>query len=349
MRDGLSLLDQAIAYGAGELLQKEVEQMLGLVEQRHITELIEGLGEGDAKKVLQIVENIYAQSCDPESVLTNLAETLHRISVLHCVPEYRDRDRPDWSTIEVLSKNLSHESAQLYYQIAIKGSADLGLAPDPRTGLEMTLLRMLAFEPARSGNSEGGTAVGGASGAVQSTTKKSHLAAQSSRSHAAKKKKGGAPSALDDGDPGAATSAVSKPSHAGVSTTRVSSEREWISIIAELPISGQVRELARNLHLQSAKDGNLSFVISPSLRHLGSKQCVERLGQAISQQLGQAVQISLTDGSAEDLLTAAGLAEKSQLRKQSDAERAIEEDPAIKALKETFDASIVEDSIQALQ
>ena len=332
MRDGLSLLDQAIAYGGGSLVQKEVEKMLGLVEQRHISDLIAGLSKGDAQGVLDVIENIYAQACDPESVLTNLAETLHRISVLHCVPDYRDRDRPDWSVIEDLSKQISHESAQLYYQIAIKGAADLGLAPDPRTGLEMTLLRMLAFEPANSEGLKGSSAPAGSSGAQDTDGAPGKQAAPSSRPQAASQVK---------------QTATADP--APESPSMVSSEREWISIIGKLQITGQVRELARNLHLQSAEDGNLSFAISPTLRHLGSKQCVDRLGQAISQQLGHAVQISLTDSPEEDLLTAAGMAEKSRRLKQTDAERAIEDDPAVKALKESFDATIVEDSIQVLQ
>ena len=332
MRDGLSLLDQAIAYGGGKLVQDEVEKMLGLVEQRHISELIEHLSEGDAHKVLEVVENIHAQSCDPESVLASLAETLHRISVLHCVPDYRDRDRPDWAAVEGLAKRLSHESAQLYYQIAIKGSADLGLAPDPRTGLEMTLLRMLAFEPAHSAGSSGGT---GAKGFTGQTTKQEKVPKTA--------KAVSAPRAASDTAPAeTAPRTSSRP-------VSVSNDREWISMIGDLPISGQVRELARNLHLQSAEDGNFSFVIAPSLRHLGSKQCVDRLGQAISQQLGQTVRISLNDSPEEGLLTAAGMAEKSQRRKQTDAERAIDEDPAIQALKETFDATIVEDSVQVLQ
>jgi DNA polymerase-3 subunit gamma/tau len=339
MRDGLSLLDQAIAYGAGKLNQEEVERMLGLVEQRHIFELIEALGKGDANQVLKIIENIYAQACDPESVLTNLAETLHRISILHCVPEYRDRDRPDWSSIEDLSKHLSHASAQLYYQIAIKGAADLGLAPDPRTGLEMTLLRMLAFEPAKAGSPRSGSSPGGSGGDQQTKIEKSGHRAAVQRQVATGKEKNTKPKKR-------MAAGESKPA---VEPRRRDDENDWISIIGQLPISGQVRELARNLHLQSAEGGNWSFAISPSLRHLGSKQCVDRLGQAISEQLGETVQISLTDSPDEDLLTAAGISEQSRHRKQTDAERAIEGDPAIKALKEQFDASIVEDSIQALQ
>ena len=126
-------------------------------------------------------------------------------------------------------------------------------------------------------------------------------------------------------------------------------EKEWVSFIGNLPISGQVRELARNLQLRSKQDGNWSFVISPSLRHLGSKQCVDRLGQAISEQLGQPVHISLSNSAEGDLLTAAGISERSHRLKQTDAERAIENDPTIQALKDKFGATIVEDSIQPLQ
>lgn len=93
----------------------------------------------------------------------------------------------------------------------------------------------------------------------------------------------------------------------------------------------------------------MSFAISPTLRHLGSKQCVDRLGQAISEQLGESVRISVVDSTDKELLTAAGISEQSQRRKQTDAERAIVDDPTVKALKDKFDASIVEDSIQALQ
>ncbi len=81
-------------------------------------------------------------------MLLNLAEVLHRVTLVQCVPGYRDPERSDWDAIETLAEQLTAEDAQLFYQIAIKGRAELGLAPDPRTGLEMTLLRMLAFQPA---------------------------------------------------------------------------------------------------------------------------------------------------------------------------------------------------------
>ena len=314
MRDGLSLLDQAIAYSGGSLEKDEVERMLGLVEHRYVAELVEALAEGDANRVLDSVQTIHALAGDAEAVLMDLAGVLHRICLVQAVPDFRDRDRADWASIESLASSISKESAQLFYQIAIKGAADLGLAPDPRTGLEMTLLRMLAFEPAKVGASSGGQA-------TQAPPEKAGTSKPSAKS------------------PRAAAQSLSGPQ----------ADQQWLSLMTELSLSGQVRELARNVHLQSADGENWSFVIPPSLKHLGSKQCVDRLGQAISERLGTAVQVSLQDCPDADLFTAAGISERGNRQKLSDAAQAIEDDPTVKALKDKLGATIVEDSIQPLQ
>jgi DNA polymerase-3 subunit gamma/tau len=148
MRDGLSLLDQAIAFGGGKLAMDDLEKMLGLVDHEHVTSMIRALASNDPEGLLGIVEELVAQSRDLGTVLLNLAEVLHRVTLVQCAPSYRDPERSDWDAIEDLAGMLSAEDAQLFYQIAVKGRNELGLAPDPRTGLEMTLLRMLAFKPA---------------------------------------------------------------------------------------------------------------------------------------------------------------------------------------------------------
>ncbi len=150
MRDGLSLLDQAIAFGGGKLAMSDVEKMLGLVDHEHVATMVRALANEDAQSLLDVVDELVSQSRDLETVLLNLAEVLHRVTLVQCVPEYRDPERSDWDSIAGLAELLAAEDAQLFYQIAIKGRNELGLAPDPRTGLEMTLLRMLAFRPARS-------------------------------------------------------------------------------------------------------------------------------------------------------------------------------------------------------
>ncbi len=318
MRDGLSLLDQATAYGGGKLAQEEVERMLGMVKHAHIAALLEALADSDAARVLEVAEELHAQSCDPAAVLSDLAEVLHRISVAQLVPDYSDRDRPDWDSIKSLSQRLSKESAQLFYQIAIRGSGDLGIAPDPRTGLEMTLLRMLAFEPGAVATPQAGNSPAGKPGASGA---------------------------------GKSGSGSSRPTSSGMAAQAPSGdlEKDWVAMVGRLPISGQVRELARNLHLQSADDNEWSFAISPSLRNLGSPQCISRLGEAISETVGHTIQVTLKEEGKQEMFTAAHVSEQGRRRKLSDAERAIEDDPTVKALKEKLGARIVEDSIQPLQ
>ena len=152
MRDGLSLLDQAIAFGGGSLKDDEVATMLGSIDHVHIAAIIEALGNSDATSILNIVNDLVTQSRNLETALDELAEAMHRIALIHAAPDFRDPERGDWDSLIEFAKTISPEDAQLYYQIAISGRRDLGIAPDPRTGLEMTLLRMLAFKPAEAGS-----------------------------------------------------------------------------------------------------------------------------------------------------------------------------------------------------
>ncbi|MCP4044712.1 MAG: DNA polymerase III subunit gamma/tau [Gammaproteobacteria bacterium] len=156
MRDGLSLLDQAIAFGGGSLKDADVASMLGSIDHVHIAAIIDALSRSDAGALLEIVNELVVQSRNLESALDELAEAMHRIALIHAAPGFRDPERFDWDSLVERSTQISPEDAQLYYQIAITGRRDLGLAPDPRTGLEMTLLRMLAFKPVEVGSDTGG-------------------------------------------------------------------------------------------------------------------------------------------------------------------------------------------------
>jgi DNA polymerase-3 subunit gamma/tau len=118
----------------------------------HIAAIIDALSRSDAGALLDIVNELVVQSRNLESALDELAEAMHRIALIHAAPGFRDPERFDWDSLVERSTQISPEDAQLYYQIAITGRRDLGLAPDPRTGLEMTLLRMLAFKPVEAGS-----------------------------------------------------------------------------------------------------------------------------------------------------------------------------------------------------
>lgn len=147
MRDALSLTDQAIAFGSGKLQEEDVRSMLGSIDQGFVYSLLEAVGSGSGKSVLEAVERLSQYSPDYEGALGEMLSLLHRIAVAQAVPEAIDNSFGDADKIMVLASQLTAEDIQLYYQIGLIGKRDIGLAADPRSGLEMSLLRMLVFRP----------------------------------------------------------------------------------------------------------------------------------------------------------------------------------------------------------
>ena len=152
MRDGLSLLDQALAAEDG-LSTPSVEEMLGSVEQRHVHGLLKALASGEPAGAINIVDEVFAQARDMGQLLTDLAEALHRIGLIQQLPDYRDDSRHDWDELVALAAMFDPEDIQLFYQIVVMGRKDLDWAPSPQTGCQMTILRLFAFRPSEAGHS----------------------------------------------------------------------------------------------------------------------------------------------------------------------------------------------------
>jgi len=147
MRDALSLTDQAIAYGENKVRETDVGAMLGSIDRGRVFYLLEALIAGDAAQLLTQVAELAQYSPDYRSVLDDLIAILHRIAVVQAVPELTDNSFGDLEKIQALAAQITAEDLQLYYQIALIGRRDLPLNSDLRAGLEMVLLRMLAFRP----------------------------------------------------------------------------------------------------------------------------------------------------------------------------------------------------------
>ncbi|MHB0776421.1 DNA polymerase III subunit gamma/tau [Halomonas sp. WWR20] len=147
MRDALSLTDQAIAFGQGSVQRGDVAAMLGTLDQRHLLALAEALAEVDAARVLAETASLAEQGPDFGGVLDDLAGVFHRLAIAQMVPQALDNGHGDRDALVALASRFTAEDVQLYYQIALQGRADMESAPDMRTALEMTLLRMLAFRP----------------------------------------------------------------------------------------------------------------------------------------------------------------------------------------------------------
>jgi DNA polymerase-3 subunit gamma/tau len=357
MRDGLSLLDQAIAFGGGSLKDDEVATMLGSIDHVHIAAIIEALANSDATAILNIVNDLVTQSRNLETALDELAEAMHRIVLIHAAPDFRDPERADWDSLVEQAAHISPEDAQLYYQIAIGGRRDLGIAPDPRTGLEMTLLRMLAFKPAEAGS--GGVAptgkavaanmepanIGSASSGSARVAKTAEAKAAGNSNTAAKAARE-AFNAMREDKPTRTAEPPAAPSQT-VKADEVS-EQDWSSLQNSLELSGAARELARNLQLESAGQVRWRFLVPDTLQHLGSESVVQNLQSALSARLGHAVMLDLHTAS-EPVDSVAAATERTEHNRMSEAERAIEEDSTVQEIKEKFGAKTLPDSIQPLQ
>ena len=373
MRDGLSLLDQAIAYGGGSLRDAEVASMLGSIDHVHIAAIIDALTSSDASALMNIVNELVLQSRNLESALDELAEAMHRIALIQAAPGFRDPVRDDWDSLVERASQISPEDAQLYYQIAITGRRDLGLAPDPRTGLEMTLLRMLAFRPADAGSRKAVTTPKPA--VTDSGADKATAAVQSKPVTAGNEAAKAARAAFDElhsskpaqppkpptpepelkpdlkvetapefdfgGQPGLETSAAPSAGENDPSS-------DWSSLQNNLELSGAAREFARNIQLESVDENHWRFLVPDTLQLLGSESVVRSLQSALSSRLGRSVKLDLHKAS-EPVKSVAAAEHSAEVNRMSEAERAVDEDSTVQDIKKKFGARIVPDSIQPLQ
>ncbi len=147
MRDALSLTDQAIAFGNGQVTEDKVAAMLGTIDQRQVYRVVEALASQQPGSVLGAVAHLAEFAPDYTSVLADMLSVFHRIALAQMVPDVVDNSEGDQQQVLALATSMTAEDVQLFYQIGLQGRQDLAIAPDPRSGFEMVLLRMLAFRP----------------------------------------------------------------------------------------------------------------------------------------------------------------------------------------------------------
>jgi DNA polymerase-3 subunit gamma/tau len=153
MRDAMSLTDQAIAFGEGKVMAADVRAMLGTLDHGQVFDVLHALIDGDAKGLLEAVRHLAEQGPDWNGVLSEILNVLHRVAIAQALPEGVHNGHGDRERVLALAQALPAEDVQFYYQMGLIGRRDLPLAPDPRGGFEMVLLRMLAFRPADSTDS----------------------------------------------------------------------------------------------------------------------------------------------------------------------------------------------------
>ncbi len=306
LRDALSLLDQAIAYGGGQVGATEVEGMLGGVAAGSLKGLVEALAKLDARAVMAEVARLAETGLDFTEVLKELLSLLHRIALAQQLPETAEQDEErDWLLAQ--TEALSPEDVQLYYQIALLGQRDLPLAPDPRTGLEMVLLRMLAFRPLEMAQQNPVPAIG-------------------------------FPPTEEGRKP------VQHPAVGETAQTDLAA-MEWAALVERMQLSGMARELAHHCVLVHLDGRRCELRLDESFAHLLSERWQERLEQALQAALKRKVKLEVRLGRSE-VETPAILRQRRQQEKLAATEKAIVEDETVRALMEAFDARIVPGSVK---
>jgi len=312
MRDALSLLDQAIAYGGGKLDVAEVREMLGTIDQHYVMTLLQHLADKSGEALLQEVDTLAQQSPDFGGVLAAMISVLHQIALVQAVPTALGDDVSERDEIIALASRMTAEDTQLFYQIALLGRRDLSLAPEPRSGFEMVLLRMLAFQPVSAASTPQPSNTGSAR-AVQSA----------------------AVAATRSATPGVKT-AVAAP------VTTVSNE--WSEVVAALNLRGAVRSLAVNSSLVERTDSAITLLLDSGHAHLRNEKFEQRFEEALQQYFGQKLKLVMTVGAPEVETPASKQVRVAGERKQTALE-AIEADANVQSLQETFGAKVIPESV----
>ena len=239
MRDGLSLLDQLIAFGGGKAGEEEARAMLGTIARDHVERLAELLGAMNVPELVKCARSLEEFAPDYAQVLEELAGLLVRVAMKQAVSDYEGDDLYAPELLERLAKALSPEDIQLFYQTAIIGRRDLALAPDPRTGFEMTLLRMMAFRPANDAGFAQAPASGAGGASARGGGASSGYGAGGPGSMGAH---GAAMGSHADG-PGAQSATAS--SHAGAAGARAAAQGGSSAAAPGMPVSGHAGAAAR--------------------------------------------------------------------------------------------------------
>ena len=343
LRDGLSLLDQAIAYGGGALHADDVRTMLGSVARGQVLGVLDALAAGDGERLLVECTQIASYSPDFGGVLDDIASVLHRLQLIQLIPGYRpDEDSDDDNALAALAERMTPEDVQLYYQIATSGRRDLALAPDARTGFEMTLLRMLAFRPGDSAP---------AARAERSPAGSSVPAPPSPRPAAAAPPR---PAAVaerrQDSAPPAHAAPVSSPAIAPTVAPvarDASGLPNWESLIERAGLRGPFGLLAQNAVLRERDGQTLVLALQPAHMSLAVEPMVSQMEERIGQALGERIRLRFVSHS-HGAVTETPAARAAQVRDaaQAAAEQSIEGDPLVQSMKREFGARVVPQSIK---
>ncbi|NJD05222.1 MAG: DNA polymerase III subunit gamma/tau [Methylococcaceae bacterium] len=381
MRDGLSLLDQAIVHGGGNLEDGPVSAMLGTVSRLPVFALLEAVAAGDASSLLEQTGQLAERAPNFADVLQQMLIVLHHTALAQWAPDAVRHDE-DAERILALAQRINPEDAQLFYQVALIGQRDLPLAPEPRMGFDMVLLRMLAFRPA------GADAPPVTPPAAKAPRPKVPAPSdpRSLRDHGVDSRSPLQSQTVAESRPSQSqTVAESRPFPPGEDRVRTeapgvpecstqargaqatppfpqqegldsasslpppppSADGTWSRMIQSMGLAGMTLQLANNCVLAGIDDHSVTLNLDPQLSHIRTPQMEAKLEKALQALLGRPVRLQLSAVKAGEE-TPALQQQRLREERQRAAELDIEQDETVRALKERFDARIIPGSVKPI-
>jgi len=370
MRDGLSLLDQSIAYGAGSIKLDDVTAMLGSFDQSLVVSLFEKLVSEDAGGVMMVLAKLTEQVPDLNGVLKAVLNVLHGIALYQQVPDACEAMLEEQGlSVEVIknfASRISAEEVQLYYQIGLTGQRDINLAPSVRSGLEMVLLRMLAFKPQTSSNVK---SVRSSNQASVNVSVASEPNVSSSQNNVGQENtppfnntESPAPSIQDTVEPlynqeptHNQQPTIQQSATAPVSSTPaienkmpVTMQSPWHEIVEAIGLAGMDKQVASQCILVQLNGHEFSLALTPASAPLLNKDREERIQQSVKDLLGDDVTVTIEMKVAEGESPSERI-QRIGKEKIASAEAIIDDDANVKSLLDAFDGSVQPGSVQPVE
>ena len=339
VRDSLSLLDQAIAYGAGEVKTDNVATMLGALDQAYLFALLDCLASRDAKALITEIDQIASRSISFDITLKDFASVLARIALVQSAGAAAVEGPDATPTIDAAAK-LNANDVQLFYQIALLGRRDLSLAPDEHSGFTMTMLRMLSLASGQIGRA--------AATPVSNTNAEQKQVAPAAKEYASEKANTSIGAA--HGGKIAQEPALAGTLYALSATGTGVFNGDWPGFLARLNFNGMAGMLAKQCEFLSFADGILELALPVAQKHLAEKAFQEKLKSELLPHFGANLRlhIRIIDVADKSIVgkSLAAVENRERSDRQVAAEAAILADPFINSLKQDFGAEVLPSSIR---
>ena len=330
MRDALSILDQGIAYCGGTIEEATIKKMLGAIDQSYLFNLVHAVIDQDGHKAIEIAKKMDERNLSFDAALNDLANLIQTISVTQAIPDSLEASYLDRDQVIALTKKISAEQLQLFYQITILGRRDLYLAPDEYAGFTMTILRMLSFTPQDSliakNSTPAKTEPVNSTNKIETIVKSNDVSSEASEI----KKKIEVDHQVDE--------SILKeiPAFNG----------NWRELVDQLKL-GLVKALAQQSELVSFKNNEIILSIADEHKHLLNETYQKKLELSLSDHFSQRIKLVILQKGANNSPLKQKQEERSIIMK--DTENSILQDQFVKSLLTEFNAEIIPSSIKPNQ